>query len=302
MRLDLALVERGLTRSRSRAATLISDGRVLVNGTAATKASLKVIGDDVVTLVGDSSVEFASRASYKLLRTLEALADEIDVSGRRVLDVGASTGGFTDVLLRRGVNHVVALDVGHNQLVPDLRADERVTVIEGYNARELVLEDLPYAPDLVVCDVSFISIELLLASLAKVTLPEGDLLLMVKPQFEVGKHSVGTGGVVRDPSLHASAVMKILVSGFRHGLDPVAVIPSALPGPNGNREFFVWFRASAMLLREPTSELSESMRRAVDFATQLSVESDMIEQPMQFAVKKGMPESSSVANTRVYRI
>lgn len=243
MRLDLALVAQGHSRSRNRAAALISDGAVSVNGKVCTKSSLHVAEGDVITIeLADSTAEFASRASYKLLRTLEAITPKhLETQGALVLDVGASTGGFTDVALRQGAQHVVALDVGHDQLVSSLREDPRVTVIEGYNARLLSAHDLPYTPDLVVCDVSFISLTLLLPALSGVSGSDTQLLLMVKPQFEVGKNNLGAGGVVRDPALHVQAITKVVNHGLQAGLFPRAIIPSALPGPHGNREFFVWF-------------------------------------------------------------
>lgn len=302
MRLDLALVQRGLTRSRSRAATLISDGRVLINGKTITKASVKVLVDDVVSLAGDGAEEYASRASYKLLRTLEAISDQLNVSGRLALDVGASTGGFTDVLLRNGAANVVALDVGHDQLVDELRSDPRVTVIEDFNARLLTRDALPYAPDLLVCDVSFISISLILEPMALSAADEADFLLMIKPQFEVGPSRVGAGGVVRDLEARAGAVEKILTQAVELGLAPTAVIPSALPGPNGNHEFFVWLKKRSATMGDSRSCNTESIQRAVHNAIHMSADGDMISDAVEFPVVKGMPENLSVPHTTVYWI
>jgi 23S rRNA (cytidine1920-2'-O)/16S rRNA (cytidine1409-2'-O)-methyltransferase len=162
------------------------------------------------------------------------------VAGAFCADLGASTGGFTDVLLRRGADHVVAVDVGHDQLVPTLRADDRVTVVEGFNVRDLTPADLAQPPDLVVADLSFISLTLVLPAVASVLRPGAQALLMVKPQFEVGRERLGSGGVVRDPVLHAEAVRTVAHAADRVGLRTRAVVPSSLPGPSGNREFFLW--------------------------------------------------------------
>ncbi len=327
-RLDSEIVARGLARSRNRAAGLIQDGRVTVNGVAVSKPSLKVGETDEIQVIGAADHEdYVSRASFKLLRTLEAIAREpapnhllglsprIAVEGSKTLDVGASTGGFTDVLLRQGAEHVVALDVGHDQLVGELRSDSRVTVIEGYNARELKSADLPYMPDLVVCDVSFISITLILPALRSVVGTETNLLLMVKPQFEVGKHNLGRGGVVRDRQGHQDALIRVLTVAQQYGLRLVAIIPSALPGPNGNREFFIW------LIPEPSNqpvqlgpntvrgaaeryelspEIVAVVQRAVDNAPDLVPEGDMIEERDSVASVKGMPDQANVPATSVY--
>ena len=244
MRLDQALVERGLARSRTRATKLLSDGFVLLHGAVAKKASLSVGDGDILETLGqDADADFASRAAHKLNSVFDALGDfGPSVAGRSCLDVGASTGGFTDILLRRGAAHVIALDVGHDQLVPEIREDPRVTVIEGYNARNLAAKDLEFAPTLVVADVSFISLTVIIPALSTVIAPGADLLLMVKPQFEVGKDKIGAGGVVRSPDFQSGAIMSVIECAKAYGLFPAAIIPSALPGPNGNREFFVWLR------------------------------------------------------------
>ncbi|MFD6175850.1 MULTISPECIES: TlyA family RNA methyltransferase [unclassified Isoptericola] len=252
-RADTELVRRGLARSRRQAVELIGAGRVRLEGRTVAKASTPVPAGAPVTVDPDpADPGYASRAGGKLAGALDALAadpaghDLLDaVDGGWCLDVGASTGGFTDVLLRRGARHVVALDVGHDQLVPALRADPRVTVVEGFNLRDLTPDDLERSPDVVVGDLSFISLTLVLGPLAAVLDPTSQVLLLVKPQFEVGRERLGSGGVVRDGRLHAEAVGAVVRSAAEHGLEARAVVPSPLPGPSGNREYFCWLRPSA---------------------------------------------------------
>ncbi|MFI9489440.1 TlyA family RNA methyltransferase [Promicromonospora sp. NPDC052451] len=244
-RVDAELVRRGLARSRRHAAELVAAGRVRVAGRAVVKPSSAVAdGADVVVVPGaDPEHEFASRAALKLAGALDALArvpGGPQVEGAYCADLGASTGGFTDVLLRRGAAHVVAVDVGHDQLVPALRHDDRVTVVEGLNVRDLTPDDLARSPDLVVADLSFISLTVVLPAVAGVLEPGAQALLMVKPQFEVGRERLGSGGVVRDPALHADAVRTVSRAAAGSGLRTRAVVPSPLPGPSGNREFFLW--------------------------------------------------------------
>ncbi len=253
VRIDAELVRRGLARSRRQAVELIDAGRVRLDDRPVTKPSTPVPDGAAVTVRTDSEDPgYASRAGGKLAGALDALAG--DPAGRELLravdggwclDVGASTGGFTDVLLRRGARHVVALDVGHDQLVPTLRDDRRVTVVEGFNLRDLTPSDLERAPDVVVGDLSFISLTLVLGPLAAVLSPQGHALLLVKPQFEVGRERLGSGGVVRDPALHAEAVLAVVRAAAGHGLRACAVVPSPLPGPSGNREYFCWLRPGA---------------------------------------------------------
>jgi len=253
VRIDAELVRRGLARSRRQAVELIDAGRVRLGDRPVTKPSTPVPDGAAVTVRTDpEDPGYASRAGGKLAGALDALAG--DPAGRELLravdggwclDVGASTGGFTDVLLRRGARHVVALDVGHDQLVPTLRDDRRVTVVEGFNLRDLTPSDLERAPDVVVGDLSFISLTLVLGPLAAVLPPQGHALLLVKPQFEVGRERLGSGGVVRDPALHADAVLAVVRAAAGHGLRACAVVPSPLPGPSGNREYFCWLRPGA---------------------------------------------------------
>jgi 23S rRNA (cytidine1920-2'-O)/16S rRNA (cytidine1409-2'-O)-methyltransferase len=239
-RLDAELVRRGLARSRAHAATLVAAGRVSVDGHVATKGAVPVGPERALQVTADDDPGYASRAGHKLAGALDALGpDGPAVRGRLCLDAGASTGGFTDVLLRRGAARVVAVDVGHDQLRPELRADDRVDVREGVNVRELRAGDVP-AAGLVVADLSFISLTLVLPALVDVSAPDADLLVMVKPQFEVGRERLGSGGVVRDPALRAQAVVGVARSARDAGLRVLAVVPSPLPGPSGNVELFLW--------------------------------------------------------------
>ncbi len=270
-RVDAELVRRGVARSRAHAAELIKAGRVSVGGRPVSKASVPVSDDaDLVVVEDPEDPGYASRAALKLAGALDALAADdagsrlaAGVPGAWCLDLGASTGGFTDVLLRRGAAHVVALDVGHDQLVSRLREDPRVTVVEGYNVRSLVREDLERAPDLVVGDLSFISLTLVLPALAPVLGAGTHALLMVKPQFEVGRERLGTGGVVRDPALHVAAVEAVIDAGAQVGLDAWAVVPSPLPGPSGNREYFVAFEKRDAPPAGTSAAVSSAVRAAV---------------------------------------
>lgn len=238
MRLDRALVARGLARSRTHAQALIDAGDVTVAGIVVSKPAHEV-GDDAVVTVA-SSDSYVSRAAHKLAGALDA-CPELSVEGRLALDVGASTGGFTQVLLERGARRVHAIDVGHGQLAPSIAGDPRVVAVEGLNARELTPAHLGGdTPDLVVADVSFISLTLLVDPLVRTCAEDADLLLMVKPQFEVGRERLGKGGVVTRPQDRARAVAAVAASLRTAGLDLHRVARSPLPGPHGNVEFFVW--------------------------------------------------------------
>lgn len=253
LRLDAELVRRGLARSRDHAAELIEQGRVTVAGGRATKPATAVGTDVALVVRADPAIpggrEYASRGGHKLEGALAAFEPlGLVVSGRRCLDAGASTGGFTDVLLRHGAAQVVAVDVGYGQLVWRLRRDERVVVHDRTNVRALDQELIGGLVELVVGDLSFISLELVLDALIGVTRDDGDLALMVKPQFEVGRSRVGKGGVVRDPALRAEAVRGVCAAAATRGWGTRAVTVSPLPGPSGNVEFFVWLRRGDSLV------------------------------------------------------
>jgi 23S rRNA (cytidine1920-2'-O)/16S rRNA (cytidine1409-2'-O)-methyltransferase len=246
-RLDAELVRRKLARSREQAAALVEAGRVQVRGTVARKVAAMIDPADPVLVSGaDPATEYVSRGGHKLAGALAAFgADGLVVNGRRCLDAGASTGGFTDVLLRAGAEQVVAVDVGYGQLAWPIRTDDRVVVLERTNVRTLTPDLIGGVVDLTVADLSFISLRLVLPALAGCTAPGGDLALMVKPQFEVGRERVGSGGVVRDPQLRAEAVLDVAAAASGLGLGVAGVTASPLPGPSGNVEFFVWFRRDA---------------------------------------------------------
>ena len=243
-RLDVELVRRGLARSREQARDLIETGRVEVRGLPARKPATGVDAQVPIRLTGGADDPgFASRGAHKLISALDRF--EVPVTGRRCLDAGASTGGFTDVLLRRGATEVAAVDVGYGQLVWALQSDPRVHVYDRTNVRALTPEQIGGPVDLVVADLSFISLRLVLPALIACARPGADLLPMVKPQFEVGRERLGKGGVVRDPALRADAVLEVSSAAAALGWSTRAVARSALPGPSGNVEFFLWLRASA---------------------------------------------------------
>jgi 23S rRNA (cytidine1920-2'-O)/16S rRNA (cytidine1409-2'-O)-methyltransferase len=257
-RLDTLLAERGLFESRSRAAAAVIAGDVRVGGRPARKPG-EMVADEAELAVTEPP-PFVSRGGVKLANALDAFG--IDPSGRRALDVGASTGGFTDCLLQRGAESVIALDVAYGELHWGLRNDDRVTVIERRNARSLRPDELPYAPDLIVADVSFISLAKVLPAVVSAAAPRFDLLAMVKPQFEVGRERVGRGGVVRSPDDRRSA----LVAVGRHALDELGAsvmgyATSGLPGPAGNRESFVWIAEAG---REGAVDDVEAAARRVE--------------------------------------
>ena len=238
-RLDVVLVERGLAESRSQAQALVLAGRVR----GFQKPGEQV--DDDVALDVERPAPYVSRGGEKLTNALAAL--DVDVRGRDAIDVGASTGGFTDVLLQRGAKRVLAVDVGYGQLHPKLRDDPRVTVLERTNAREL--RELPFAPELVVCDVSFISVRTALPPVVALAAPDWEALVLVKPQFEAGREDVGKGGVVRDPEVHRRVLREVAEAALDWGGAVLAVVDSGLPGPKGNREFFLH------LAQRPSPEL-----------------------------------------------
>lgn len=239
VRLDTLLAERGLFPSRSRAAASVMAGEVRLGGPGGDRAQKPgQLVDPEIALVVDQAPRFVSRGGVKLANALAAF--ELDVTGRRCLDAGASTGGFTDCLLQAGASHVVAVDVAYGELDWRLRNDDRVTVLERLNARRLVAGDLPYAPDLVVVDVSFISLTKVLPALLACCAPQHDILAMVKPQFEVGRSRIGKGGVVREAADRREALLLVAGAARALGASVHGFASSGLPGPKGNLETFVW--------------------------------------------------------------
>lgn len=272
LRLDAELVRRGMARSREQASALIDQGRVTVNGLVALKPATSVTTDaDLVVRPDEQDPGFASRGGHKLAGALDDFTPlGLGIQGRRCLDAGASTGGFTDVLLRAGAAQVVAVDVGYGQLVWRLQQDPRVVVHDRTNVRDLTVEMIGGTVDLVVGDLSFISLEMVLPALATVTKESGDLVLMIKPQFEVGRERLGKGGVVRDPDLRAEAVTAVLDRAASLGWRPQAVTTSQLPGPSGNVEFFAWLRTDS------AGMAPEEIRRVVVDRRRLSVPDESV--------------------------
>jgi 23S rRNA (cytidine1920-2'-O)/16S rRNA (cytidine1409-2'-O)-methyltransferase len=262
-RLDAELVRRGLARSREHAAELIAAGAVWIAGQPASKPATGVDPGTPVTVVEpDTGPGYVSRGGHKLAGALDAFRPRgLRVAGRRCLDAGASTGGFTDVLLREGATEVVAVDVGYGQLAWSLRTDERVTVIERTNVRTLTPETIGGPASLTVADLSFIPLRLVLPAMVACTAPDGDLLPMVKPQFEVGRERLGAGGVVRNPELRAEAVLAVAREAETMSLGVAGVVASPLPGPSGNVEFFLWLRRGS-----PPADEAE-VRRVVEEAS-----------------------------------
>ena len=254
-RLDAELVRRGLARSREQAGELVAAGLVAVAGQRASKAATQVARDAPITVTDPGVPGYVSRGGHKLAGALAVFA-HLTVQGRNALDAGASTGGFTDVLLRAGAAHVVAADVGYGQLAWSLRTDPRVTVMDRVNVR--ALGPVTPVPDLVVADLSFISLTLVLPALVAAAAPEADFVLLVKPQFEVGKGRVGAGGVVRDTTGRSAAVEKVAGAAAELGLGVQGITASPLPGPAGNVEYFLWLRRDAPRL-DP-----EQLRQAIE--------------------------------------
>jgi 23S rRNA (cytidine1920-2'-O)/16S rRNA (cytidine1409-2'-O)-methyltransferase len=258
IRLDAELVRRGLARSREQAVALIEAGRVEVRGSPARKPAAQIDPAEPVRVLGDEPADlYVSRGGHKLAGALEDFG--FAVAGRRCLDAGASTGGFTDVLLRAGAAGVVAVDVGYGQLAWSLRTNGRVRVLERTNVRTLDPAAIGGPVDLTVADLSFISLRLVLPALAACTAADGDLVPMVKPQFEVGRDRVGAGGVVRDPALRAEAVIGVAEAAAGLGFGVAGVARSRLPGPSGNVEFFLWLRRDAAAVNQ------DAVRRVADW-------------------------------------
>ncbi len=257
MRLDAELVRRGLARSRGHAHELLAGGAVQVRGSLVTKASTPVAAGDPIELA-TGAPRWVGRAAYKLAAALDAFAG-LDVRGRRCLDVGASTGGFTQVLLERGARQVVALDVGHGQLAAELSADPRVVDRPGTNVRHETAESLGAPFDVVVVDLSFISVRLVLPLLARTVGAGGDLVVLVKPQFEVGRGRLGKGGVVTSAQHRRGAVREVLSAAAAAGLAVRGVLPSPLRGTTGNQEYLVWCSPGRPPGRDDIERLVERM-------------------------------------------
>ena len=267
-RLDAELVRRGLARSREQAGELVAAGLVAVAGQQASKPATQVARDAPITVAESGEPGYVSRGGHKLAGALAVFggirgvappgqhSSELAVAGRDALDAGASTGGFTEVLLRAGAAHVVAADVGYGQLAWSLRTDPRVTVLDRVNVR--ALGPVTPVPDLVVADLSFISLTLVLPALVSAAAPEADFVLLVKPQFEVGKGRVGAGGVVRDTTDRSASIEKVAGAAAELGLGVRGITASPLPGPAGNVEYFLWLRRGAPPLD------SEQLRRAIE--------------------------------------
>jgi len=262
-RLDAELVRRRLARSREHARALIDAGSVRVRGAVATKPATQVEeADPIVVAEGEAPDGYVSRGAHKLIGALAAFPSVV-VAGRDCLDAGASTGGFTQVLLQRDAARVLAVDVGYGQLAWPVRTDPRVSVMERTNVRGLTRGDVPWRPDLVVADLSFIPLELVLPALADIAADEADLLLLVKPQFEVGRAAVGDG-VVRDPLLRRSAVHGVATTALALGLTVRGVAASPLPGPSGNVEYFLWLsRAGGRMGEDVLSLAGDDLERAI---------------------------------------
>ena len=256
-RLDAELVRRGLARSREQAGELVAAGLVAVAGQRAAKPATQVARDTPITVTESGEPGYVSRGGHKLAGALAAFVPAgLVVQGRSCLDAGASTGGFTDVLLRAGAAHVVAADVGYGQLAWSLRTDPRVTVLDRVNVR--TLDRVSPVPGLVVADLSFISLTLVLPALVACAAPDADFVLLVKPQFEVGKGRVGAGGVVRETTDRSAAVHRVTAAAGQVGLGVEGVTASPLPGPAGNVEYFVWLRRGAPPLDE------DELQRAIE--------------------------------------
>jgi 23S rRNA (cytidine1920-2'-O)/16S rRNA (cytidine1409-2'-O)-methyltransferase len=236
LRLDEELVRRGLYASRARARDAVQRGTVSINGVKAAKPAQLAAASDQITLE-DAARNYVSRAALKLLHGLDHFS--LSPKGANALDVGASTGGFTQVLLERGAARVTALDVGHGQLADNLKSDPRVIPLEGFNARDLTRADLAYAPDFLVCDVSFISLKLALAPALALATPQARLIALVKPQFEAGRDHIGKGGIVRDDAAQQAVCDEIARFVMQTGWRVIGLTPSPVEGGDGNKEFLL---------------------------------------------------------------
>ena len=240
VRLDVALVERDIVDSRSKAQRLIGNGKVRVNGVVAVKSSVRISDSDAVD--ADLGDDYVSRGAYKLVGAFDRFAPAglVSVQGLDCLDIGASTGGFCDVLLRRGAAHVIALDVGHGQLDPRIADDERIIEMSGVNIRDVETDDLPYRPSVIVSDVSFISLTYVIPVIARIAAPGAQVVLLVKPQFEVGKGNLGKNGIVESETLREQALGIVVACAKANGLDVRATAVSPIEGTHGNIEYLLY--------------------------------------------------------------
>ena len=278
-RLDAELVRRRLASSREQAQEAIAQGRVTVAGVVATKAATQVEDSAAIEVNTGGESVYVSRGAHKLVGALDAFG--IDVRRRNALDAGASTGGFTQVLLERGAAQVIAVDVGYGQLAWPVRSVPSVVVMERTNVRYLTPSDVPFAPDLIVADLSFISLTVVLPALADVAAPGAELLVMVKPQFEVGKDKVGHG-VVTDPNLRTQAVRAVAEAAVGLGLGVKGVVASPLPGPKGNVEYFLWMTKSSSDAGELTGDDG-----VMDRIAGSALDAGQLEQAIAAAVQEG---------------
>ena len=264
-RIDSELVRRKLARSRTHAQEMIAQGRVKLDGEVVMKPARQMDPAQAIVIAESEQIEYVSRGAHKLAGALDSLGEAAPiVKGRRCLDAGASTGGFTDVLLRRGAASVVAVDVGYGQLAWRLQSDPRVEVRDRTNVRTMKAGDVDPAPSLVVGDMSFISLTLVIPALVAVAAENADFLLMVKPQFEIGKERLGHGGVVRNPEHHVETVESVACCAMDNGLGILAIEASPLPGPSGNVEYFLHMRAGdsdAIASEELHSRIEDAVRR-----------------------------------------
>ena len=263
-RIDAELVRRKLAPSRTKAQELLHAGHVKLDGEVVTKPARQMDPAQALVVDETSSPQYASRGAYKLAGALDILGEQAPtIQNKTCLDAGASTGGFTDVLLRRGAKKVIALDVGYGQLIWRLQNDPRVEVKDRTNVRYLHPTDLSEAPEIVVSDLSFISLTLVLPALRAVARPDANYLLMVKPQFEVGRDKLGAGGVVRDTTLHHEAITHVLIAAQQLGLSAYGLAASPLPGPAGNVEYFVALNAKHEAAIAPT-DLADKIWHAIN--------------------------------------
>ena len=243
MRLDVYLAENNFASSRTEAKNFIIEGKIYVDGKCVTKPSFELTDNEHQIKVEDNAKKYVSRGGFKLESAIKAF--DFDITGRRALDIGASSGGFTDCLLKHGAVSVIALDSGTGQLVKSLREDERVTVIENYNARYMKREDLIYIPDIVVMDVSFISATYIIPSIYECINNDGDFICLIKPQFEVGKSNISKGGIVKSESARIAAIEKVVAFAKMTGFSHLGTVTSDITGGDGNIEYLAHFRKCA---------------------------------------------------------